>query len=221
MIAITIDGPSGAGKSTVARAVAKKLDIIYLDTGAIYRALAYSAIGDGVDVTDEAAVGGFLSRVAVDVRYDGGEQRVFCGGRDTTPFIREHKISKAASDISKHVSVRIKMSEIQREIAKNNDVVLDGRDAGTFVLPNAGYKFYLTADVGERARRRFAELKQKNADIQYERVLEDIKQRDYNDSNRPFAPLKKADDAVLIDSTSLTAEQVAESVVKAVTAEKQ
>ncbi|MDR2047273.1 MAG: (d)CMP kinase [Clostridiales bacterium] len=221
MIHITIDGPSGAGKSTVAKAAAKKLGIIYLDTGAIYRAFAYAALQNGVDINDEAETATFLASADIAVGYtDGGVQNVFFNGADVTEFIREHNISKAASDISRHIPVRIRLSEIQREIAKRRDVVLDGRDAGTFVLPDANFKFYLTADVEERARRRYAEIKKKNgtggANVDYEKVLSDIKIRDFNDSNRSFAPLKKAEDAELIDSTRMNAEEVAEYIVKTV-----
>ncbi|MDR3292979.1 MAG: (d)CMP kinase [Clostridiales bacterium] len=213
MINITIDGPSGAGKSTVARAVAKKLGYIYLDTGAIYRALAYTALNAGVDVTDGKRVSEYIAAVDADVRYEGGEQRVFSGGIDVTEHIRAHRISKAASDISKHTEVRIKLSEIQRKIAAANNAVLDGRDAGTYVLPNAKYKFFLTADIGERARRRYAELALKGAEITIERVLKDIEARDYNDTNRDFAPLRQALDAEYIDSTGKSAEEVAEYIV--------
>jgi cytidylate kinase len=254
MIHITIDGPSGAGKSTVAKAVAEKLNIIYLDTGAIYRAFAYAAIKDGIDVNDGVAVEKFLENADIEVKYpaenpvgdlnakenadgsgkvrekevgDYGEkegaeeirvrQRVFCNKTDATDFIREHGISKAASDISKHIPVRIRLSEIQRKIASEHDVVLDGRDAGTFVLPDANFKFFLTADVGERAERRYAELKEKGGEVTLERVLEDIKLRDFNDSNRSFAPLKRARDARFIDSTHMNAEEVAELIIGYIT----
>jgi cytidylate kinase len=332
MIRITIDGPSGAGKSTVAKAVAKKLDIIYLDTGAIYRAFAYAATKNGIDVDDCGAVEKFLENADIEVKYSGekenkkaensrekknekiecsnrekdakadvysnekenekaenssekknengaenggidprnfGEkndikksecldekenekigysnekenvkiecsdgkgnakigysdgksgraQRVFCNKIDVTDFIREHNISKAASDISRHIPVRIRLSEIQREIARKNDVVLDGRDAGTFVLPDANFKFFLTADLVERAERRYAELKEKGGKLTLEKVLEDIKLRDFNDSNRSFAPLKQASDAILIDSTHMTADEVAELIIKRVRGE--
>ncbi|MDR2091504.1 MAG: (d)CMP kinase [Clostridiales bacterium] len=147
----------------------------------------------------------------------GPVQRVFCNKVDVTDFIREHSISKAASDISKHIPVRIRLSEIQREIAGKHDVVLDGRDAGTFVLPDANFKFFLTADVRERAGRRFAELAAKGENVTFDRVLEDIKTRDFNDSNRAFAPLKKAEDARLVDSTHMNADEVAEFIIECVT----
>ncbi|MDR1905558.1 MAG: (d)CMP kinase [Clostridiales bacterium] len=214
MINITIDGPSGAGKSTVAKSVAKRIGIMYLDTGALYRAFAYFSIKNGVDVNDENAVEMLLGAARIDVKHIGGEQRVFCDGLDVTPYIREHNISKAASDISKHQSVRVRLSEIQRKIAGERDVVLDGRDAGTFVLPNANYKFYLTANPEVRARRRYSELKEKGADVEYAKVLEDIKLRDYNDSNRAFAPLKQAPDARLIDSTDMSAQEVADIILQ-------
>jgi cytidylate kinase len=247
MIHITIDGPSGAGKSTVAKAVAKKLNIIYLDTGAIYRAFAYAAMGGGIDVNDGGAVEKFLKNADIEVKYSVGNcaeecpktknggagarhsdgkgnaarvQRVFCNKIDVTEFIREHSVSKAASDISKHIPVRIRLSEIQREIAEKNDVVLDGRDAGTFVLPDANFKFFLTADLKARAERRYAELREKGGEIAFEKVLEDMKTRDFNDSNRSFAPLKQAEDARLVDSTHMTANEVAELIIKCVEGEK-
>ncbi|MDR3264031.1 MAG: (d)CMP kinase [Clostridiales bacterium] len=216
MINITIDGPSGAGKSTVAQDVAKRLGIIYLDTGAIYRAFAYAALKSNVNIDDVKQVAAFLDSADIDVRYDGCVQKVYMDGEDVTMYIRAHNISKAASDISKHIPVRIKLSKIQRKIAAANDVVLDGRDSGTYVLPNANFKFFLTADVEERASRRFLELKERGAEVEYSRVLEDIKSRDFNDSNRDFAPLLRAADAELIDSTRLKADEVADIIINAV-----
>ena len=213
MINITIDGPSGAGKSTVAKAVAKKLGILYLDTGAMYRALAYSAVKSGIDVEDERAAELFLKRTAISVGYENGEQRVYANGTDVTAEIRAHAVSKAASDISKHPSVRIGLSGLQREIARSADVILDGRDAGTYVLPDANYKFFLTADVTERAKRRYADLKGAEP---FEKILEDIERRDSNDSKRKLAPLKKAPDARLIDSTKMSAAEVSDFIVSVV-----
>ena len=205
-------GPSGAGKSTVAKALAKRLDIIYLDTGAMYRSLAYVAVKQGIDVNDEAAVKPMLDNLDMKI-ITGDSQQIIVNGENVTPFIREHYVSKAASDISALPSVRIKLVELQREIAKNDCVVLDGRDIGTYVLPDAKYKFFITATPEVRAKRRFDELKAKGDAPSYEKVLEDIKVRDYNDSHRAFAPLKQADDAVLVDTTNMSINEVIDFVL--------
>lgn len=209
---IALDGPSGAGKSTVAKALAKRLDIIYLDTGAMYRSLAYVAVKQGIDVNDEAAVKPMLDNLDMKI-ITGDSQQIIVNGENVTPFIREHYVSKAASDISALPSVRIKLFELQREIAKNDCVVLDGRDIGTYVLPDAKYKFFITATPEVRAKRRFEELKAKGDAPSYEKVLEDIKVRDYNDSHRAFAPLKQADDAVLVDTTNMSIDEVIDFVL--------
>lgn len=209
---IALDGPSGAGKSTVAKALAKRLDIIYLDTGAMYRSLAYVAVKQGIDVNDEAAVRPMLDKLDMKI-ITGDSQQIIVNGENVTPFIREHYVSKAASDISALPAVRIKLVELQREIAKNDCVVLDGRDIGTYVLPDAKYKFFITATPEVRAKRRFEELKAKGDAPSYEKVLEDIKVRDYNDSHRAFAPLKQADDAVLVDTTNMSIDEVIDFVL--------
>lgn len=209
---IALDGPSGAGKSTVAKALAKHLDIIYLDTGAMYRSLAYVAVKQGIDVNDEAAVRPMLDNLDMKI-ITGDSQQIIVNGENVTPFIREHYVSKAASDISALPAVRIKLVELQREIAKNDCVVLDGRDIGTYVLPDAKYKFFITATPEVRAKRRFEELKAKGDAPSYEKVLEDIKVRDYNDSHRAFAPLKQADDAVLVDTTNMSIDEVIDFVL--------
>lgn len=209
---IALDGPSGAGKSTVAKALAKRLDIIYLDTGAMYRSLAYVAVKQGIDVNDEAAVRPMLDDLDMKI-ITGDSQQIIVNGENVTPFIREHYVSKAASDISALPAVRIKLVELQREIAKNDCVVLDGRDIGTYVLPDAKYKFFITATPEVRAKRRFEELKAKGDAPSYEKVLEDIKVRDYNDSHRAFAPLKQADDAVLVDTTNMSIDEVIDFVL--------
>lgn len=209
---IALDGPSGAGKSTVAKALAKRLDIIYLDTGAMYRSLAYVAVKQGIDVNDETAVKPMLDNLDMKI-ITGDSQQIIVNGENVTPFIREHYVSKAASDISALPAVRIKLVELQREIAKNDCVVLDGRDIGTYVLPDAKYKFFITATPEVRAKRRFEELKAKGDAPSYEKVLEDIKVRDYNDSHRAFAPLKQADDAVLVDTTNMSIDEVIDFVL--------
>lgn len=217
MINIAIDGPAGAGKSTIAKTVAKDLGIIYLDTGAMYRATAYYAIKGGVDVKDEEKVKELLPSLEMDVKYDeNGVQQIYVNGLNTTPYLREHYMSKAASDISALPCVRYKMVEIQRDFAKKNDVVLDGRDIGTFVLPDANCKFFLTASPEERAKRRLIDLEQKGEKVDFDTLLKDIIERDYNDSHREVAPLKQADDAVLVDTTSMTIDEVVSYVKEVV-----
>lgn len=216
MINIAIDGPAGAGKSTVAKAVAKELGIIYLDTGAMYRATAYTAIKNGIDVSDEVGVGEMLKTLTMDVVYEDGAQQIIVNGFNTTPYLREHYMSKAASDISALPCVRYKLVDIQRELAKTYDLVLDGRDIGTFVLPYANCKIFLVASAEERAKRRVEENRLKGQESDFDTVLKDIKQRDYNDSHREVAPLKKADDAVELDTTTMTIPEVVEAVISLV-----
>ncbi len=216
MINIAIDGPAGAGKSTVAKAVAKELNIVYLDTGAMYRATAYTAIKNGIDVKDEGKIKLMLETLTMDVVYDNGVQQIIVNGFNTTPYLREHYMSRAASDISAHPCVRYKMVEIQRELAKTYDLILDGRDIGTFVLPDANCKIFLVASPEERARRRVEENKLKGQESDYETVLADIKQRDYNDSHREVAPLKKADDAIELETTTMSIAEVVDAVIKIV-----
>lgn len=214
-INIAIDGPAGAGKSTVAKAIAGKLGIIHLDTGAMYRAAALAAVRKGVSPLDEKAVVAMLP-IDIDVQFKDGSQRVLLEGEDVTEAIREHGISQAASDISKIKQVRLMLVDIQRKNAEKNDVVMDGRDIGTFVLPNADYKFYLTAAPEVRARRRLNQLKEMGQDGDYEEILKSILIRDENDSKREFAPLKKAEDAVLIDSTYMSVEEVVQTILSAI-----
>ena len=208
MINIAIDGPAGAGKSTIAKAVAKSLQIIYLDTGAMYRATAYFALQNNIDVKDEEAVSKMFDDFHMDIVYEDGAQQIYVNGLNTTPFLREHYMSKAASDISALPVVRYKMVDLQREFAKTHDVVLDGRDIGTFVLPDANCKFFMTATPEERANRRYKELVEKGQTVDYDQLLQDIIQRDYNDSHREVAPLKQAEDAVLLDTTNMTIDEV-------------
>jgi cytidylate kinase len=205
---IAIDGPSGAGKSTIAKILSQKLGILYLDTGAMYRAIGLKAKLNGVSVADEPAVEKLLQSTQIDVSYDGGAQKILLDGRDVSQEIRAHDVSALASDVSKLRAVRLALVAMQRIIAQKSDSVLDGRDIGTFVLPHAEYKFYLTASVDERARRRFLELTEKGTACRLEDIARDIAARDYNDMNRDFAPLRKADDAIEIDSTALTIDEV-------------
>lgn len=216
MLNIAIDGPAGAGKSTIAKSVAKDLGIIYLDTGAMYRATAYCALKNNIDVKNASAVEKMLETLSMDIAYENGVQQIYVNGENATPYLREQHMAKAASDISALPAVRYKMVDIQREFAKKHDVVLDGRDIGTFVLPAANCKIYLTASREERAKRRYKELIEKGQSADYQTVLNDIITRDYNDSHRAVAPLKQAEDAVLLDTTTLSLEQSAECVKKIV-----
>lgn len=203
MINIAIDGPAGAGKSTVARAIAKDYGYIYVDTGALYRALAYKAINNGIDVKDEANVAEMLGSTKLDITYTEKGQRIILDGEDISDSIRTAQISMGASDISALPFVREWLLDMQKDIARKNDCIMDGRDIGTTILPDAEIKIFLTASVEERANRRYKELVAKGESITLEAVIEDVKTRDYNDSHRAVSPLKKADDAIEVDTTNL------------------
>ena len=203
MINIAIDGPAGAGKSTVARAIAKDYGYIYVDTGALYRALAYKAINNGIDVKDEANVAKMLGSTKLDITYTEKGQRIILDGEDISDSIRTAQISMGASDISALPFVREWLLDMQKDIARKNDCIMDGRDIGTTILPDAEIKIFLTASVEERANRRYKELVAKGESITLEAVIEDVKTRDYNDSHRAVSPLKKADDAIEVDTTNL------------------
>lgn len=205
---IAIDGPSGSGKSTIAKLLAKKLGISYLDTGAMYRGIGYYVLSKNIDPSDEAGVLSILDGIAMNVWEENGVQQVSVNGENVTPFIRENHISMAASTVSKIPAVRIKLVELQRRIAAKTDCVLDGRDIGSYVLPNADHKFYMTADSGVRAIRRQAELELKGEHHTVEEIKEDIEKRDYQDKNREFAPLVICDDAMVIDTSHLTIDEV-------------
>jgi CMP/dCMP kinase len=210
---IAIDGPSGAGKSTLAKMAAKALKIYYLDTGAMYRAAAYAAVKAGVDIGDPKQVEEFMDKLELKTVYEDGNQAVYAQGENVMPYIRTPEISKASSDISAYPCVRYKLVEMQRETAKQYDLVLDGRDIGTFVLPDAKYKFFLTADARERARRRFLELQKSGIKKSFDEVLGEMIIRDENDSKRSLAPLKKADDAMLLDTTNMNEKEALEAVL--------
>lgn len=207
MINIAIDGPSGAGKSTLAKALAKALNIYYLDTGSMYRSAAYAALKYGIDISDKEQVDAFIDNLDIHTVYYNGEQQNIVDGQNVMPYIRTPEVSKAASDISAYPSVRYKLVDMQRETSKKYDLVLDGRDIGTFVLPDTKYKYFVTADIEERAKRRHIELVEKGIQQSLDEVLKDMKQRDNNDSTRSLAPLKKADDAVLVDTTNLSIDE--------------
>lgn len=216
MLNIAIDGPCGAGKSTIGRLVAHKLGITYLDTGAMYRAVALYADRRGVDVNDAEKVAALLDRIEISYSGSGDVKRILLNGEDVSEAIREHRVSKLASDVSKIPQVRDFLVEMQRKIAASNDVVLDGRDITSNVLPDAKLKFYLTADAAERARRRYSELKARGVEVDYDTILRDVVDRDRNDMTRKVAPLVKTEDSVLIDSTDMTIEQVVDLIADAV-----
>ena len=216
MINIAIDGPAGAGKSTVARAVAKKLGILYLDTGAMYRAMALKAMREGIDPNDKEQVLPLLECTEIYAKNIGGTQHTYLDGEDVSGLIRTPVISRGASDISAIPDVRIKLAQIQRNIAHTSDVVMDGREIGSYVIPECENKFYVTASVDERARRRLLELKEKGRDngMTVEDMAKDIAERDYNDSHRAFAPLLRLPEAILIDTTDLTIDEAVNAVLK-------
>jgi len=216
---IAIDGPAGAGKSTVAKLLASRLGIRYLDTGAMYRAIGLSAVRNHVDVYDFSAVSDLIKKVDVQVKYENGAQAVYLDGENVNGLIRTEEVSMAASAVSAVPEVRIKLVELQREVARGQSVVLDGRDIGTYVLPDAEFKFFLTATAEERARRRTLELQGRGLPADYETVLKQIIERDHADSTRAFAPLKQAEDALLVDSTGLEIDEVLRIMTNAIDGE--
>jgi len=207
MISVAIDGPAGAGKSTLSRKVAKTLGFIYVDTGALYRAVGLKFSLMGADTKLECDIDEILSDTAVDIRFVDGEQRVFLDGNDVSDDIRTPVASMMASAVSAKPPVRAFLLEMQRRLAENNNCVMDGRDIGTVVLPDATVKIYLTASAEDRAKRRYDELCQKGQSVTYKEVYDDMVQRDYNDMHREIAPLKQADDAVVADTTGFEFEQ--------------
>ena len=215
-ISIAIDGPAGAGKSTIAKRLAVKLGCIYVDTGALYRTIAYSLLKSGKDYNDVKTVVEHLDGIKVDIAYKGDTQIVLLDGDDVSDFIRTPEVSNVASVTSAIPEVRAYLLGLQRRLADENSVVMDGRDIATVVLPNAKVKIFLTASAEERARRRFIELKEKGIEADFEEVLADIKDRDYRDSHRETAPLKQADDAVLVDTTDKDLEQAVAAMEEAV-----
>ena len=209
---IAIDGPSGAGKSTVAKLLAKNLGMTYIDTGAMYRAVALGVLSRGIKTGDAEAVIGELERLSINIEHDGvsGDQHIFLNGEDVTDRIRSPRISMGASDVSRVPEVRLRLVELQRKIAAGRDVIMDGRDIGTYVFPDADIKYFLTASAGERARRRYLELRAKGECVAYRDCLYDLIIRDENDKNRSFAPLAAANDAILVYSDGMTALEVAD-----------
>lgn len=213
IINVALDGPAGSGKSTVSKLIAKKLDILYLDTGAMYRAVALQCLRKGVDYAEKEQVGHLVDKIDLKVEYDHGRQRTLLDGEDVSELIRTPQISMLASYVSSYSFVRTRMVALQREIALGMSCILDGRDIGTNVLPDCKFKFYLTASPEVRARRRYEEDRAKGGNQSYDEVLKEIEERDRQDKNRAVAPLKMASDAVLIDSSGLTVEEVVELIL--------
>jgi cytidylate kinase len=216
MINIAIDGPAGAGKSTLSRKLAENLGFIYVDTGALYRTVGLKFSNIGADTNLNCDIDAVLSETAVDIRFVDGEQRVFLDDKDVSDEIRTPTASMMASAVSAKPSVRAFLLEMQRKLAKENNVVMDGRDIGTVVLPDAEVKIYLTASAEARANRRYKELIEKGTNVTYKEVYDDMVQRDYNDMNREIAPLKQADDAILADTSDCNLEESLELLLKIV-----
>lgn len=216
IINIAIDGPAGAGKSTVAKRIAEIMHLTYVDTGAMYRALGLKAVRNGIDPGDAETVATMLPDTTVTFIKINGEQHVVLDGEDVNEFIRTEEISHAASVISTLPEVRQKLVDLQREIARSTDTVMDGRDIGTVVLPNTPYKFYVTASAEVRAKRRFIEYQQKGilGDMTYEDVLNEVKTRDERDMNREFSPLRPAENAVIIDTSEMSIDEAVDAVIE-------
>lgn len=209
---VAIDGPAGSGKSTIAKALARDYHILYLDTGAMYRACALKALNGGIDLESEAQMCDLMRGLSLSIEYENGVQKTLLDGVDVSEAIREPRVSMAASTVSKYPCVRMKMVEKQREIAGKMSCVLDGRDIGTYVLPDADFKFFLTASAEVRARRRYEELTAKGYAVDFEALKEEIVARDEQDSTREFAPLRQAADAVVIDTSPLSVDEVLSAV---------
>ncbi|MFI3170223.1 MAG: (d)CMP kinase [Faecalibacterium sp.] len=219
MISIAIDGPSGAGKSTLAKRLAKELNYIYVDTGAMYRAIGLYAVRCGKSPKDAAAVEGCLPAITLRLASENGTQQIYLNDENVSTAIRAEEIGMAASAVSAHAAVRTFLLDLQRDMAKTQNVLMDGRDIGTVILPNATVKIFLTASSSARASRRLLELEQKGVQTEYATVLADIEQRDHQDTHRAIAPLKQAEDAVLVDTSELDFEQ-SFAAMKAVIVEK-
>lgn len=217
VINVAIDGPAGAGKSTIARAASKQLGYIYIDTGALYRTVGLNAVRLGVDIQNDDAVASTLTdELCVELKFVDGEQRMFLGGEDVSSAIRTPEASMAASRVSAVPAVRKYLFDLQKNLAKTNNCIMDGRDIGTVVLPDADVKIFLTASPEARATRRYKELLEKGMEASYEDVLADMIKRDYDDSHRAIAPLKQADDAILCDTSELTLEESVKLVINTI-----
>mgnify|MGYP001450369090 CR=1 FL=1 len=211
---IAIDGPAGAGKSTIAKSIAKKLKFIYVDTGAMYRAMGLYFLQNKIKMDETDKINQACNLVNVSIEYEKGEQQVFLNGENVTNYIRTEEVGKMASACAVNKQIRLKLVELQRDLAAKSNVIMDGRDIGTYVLPKANLKIYLTASSKERARRRWDELSKKGIPCELDEIEKDIIARDEQDKNRDFAPLKQADDAILVDSSDLTIEEVIDKIIK-------
>ncbi len=209
---IAIDGPAGAGKSSIARLVAKEMSFIYVDTGAMFRTMAYYFLKNGIDTSDEETVNTGCDRIDIRIEYQNDDQHIFLNGTDVSNEIRQEEVGKNASVVARYNKVRAKLLELQRQMAASYDVIMDGRDIGTVVLPDAEVKIFLTASSGVRAKRRYNELRQKGIDCNLKEIERDIIARDEQDMNREIAPLKQAEDAVLVDTSDMTIDEVVERI---------
>lgn len=211
---IAVDGPAGAGKSTIAKSIAKKLGIIYVDTGAMYRAMAYFMICEKIDGNDQNAVCNKCKEADITIGYENGEQVVYLNGNNVNAYLRTEQVGNMASCISAIPEVRAKLVQLQQALAMKNDCIMDGRDIGTCVLPNAQVKVYLTASSEVRAKRRFDELTAKGESCDFEKIKTDIEERDYRDMHREHSPLKQAEDATVVDSSYMTVDEVIDAIIK-------
>lgn len=216
---IAIDGPAGAGKSTIAKTLARELGYVYVDTGAMYRAMAYFFLQQGIDKEDEAAITEAVGGADVTIRYEDGTQQVLLNGENITGSLRTEQVGNMASATSVYPAVRVKLVALQQRLAETTDVIMDGRDIGTCVLPKAQVKIYLTASVQTRAKRRYTELIDKGEAADLEKIAADIKERDYRDMNREMSPLRQAKDAVLVDSSGMSIDEVV-SAIRAIVEER-
>lgn len=210
---IAVDGPAGAGKSTIAKLVAKKMNLIYVDTGAMYRAMALFMVRSAISLEDKAAIAEACKEVDITIKYEDGVQVVYLNGENVNAFLRTEEVGKAASTVSAIGEVRVKLVELQQKLAASSDCIMDGRDIGTCVLPNAQTKIYLTASSDVRAIRRYKELVERGESADFEVIKADIEARDYQDMHREISPLKQADDAILLDSSDLTIDEVVEKII--------
>ena len=213
---IAIDGPAGAGKSSIAKLVAKKLSFVYVDTGAMFRTVAYYFLSQGKDPSDTEMVTEECEKISISIEYKDGAQHIFLDGTDVSTEIRQEEVGKNASVVAKNQAVRNRLLALQRQMAEKQDVIMDGRDIGTVVLPDAQVKIYLTASAAVRAERRYKELIEKGETCDLKKIEEDIIARDEQDMNREIAPLKQAEDAVLVDSSYMTIEEVVDKIIEIV-----
>ena len=213
---IAIDGPAGAGKSSIAKTVAKRLDCIYIDTGAMYRSVGVYALQKGIDLKSNKEIAAFLDSFEMNIELEEDGQHIYINGSDMNPYIRTPEASMAASAVALIPEVRMKLVDIQRKIGQRNKVIMDGRDIGTYVLPDANVKIFLTASVEERAMRRYKELSEKGDGCTIDEVITDMIARDKQDTERDFAPLKQADDSVLVDTTGLTFDESVNKVIEVI-----